>query len=217
MMAMAALFLALFPANLFASNMLASLGDFYISAKGGWANPGKMNDNTSYYLTDIEIDSNPGFHMSGAFGEIKGAWRGEIELAMQKNDLYQWTRTNTNGATSKEIVGDVKIFTALGNIYYDFKGIPKWTPYVGAGAGGVLVDMGSVKYASGSTYVAGEANAVARGIACQATFGVSYEITDQFVWDMGYRFLWLMDSEFKAFPALEISSHNVTMGLRYLF
>jgi len=203
MAALAALFLALFPAPLLA-------GDFYISAKGGWA---------GLYLLEgdsIKVESKPGIHLSGAFGEIKGAWRVEVELAAQRNEVESVNRSQID----EQATGDIIILSAMGNVFYDFKvfeSLPKWTPYVGVGAGLASVIVKDLKYSSRPQFILEKKKKSGNGLAWQLSLGFSYEMSDRISWDAGYRFLYINGASSEELGDLLTSSHSVTVGLRYLF
>ena len=217
MVALAALFLALLPAPLWA-------GDFYISAKGGLAGLESIDGEVFYADKNKRVKSliqvNRGIYLSAAFGETKGAWRGEIELSAQKNGLDKWSKTfEGENLGNHSLGGDIFIASALGKVYYDFSPVLKINPYIGVGVGGAhvaLVDAKKGALGEEPKYMMYK-NQSATAPACQASVGFSYEITDHLLFDAGYHFLWVMNLKLKDLYGMNIQSHNATVGLRYLF
>jgi opacity protein-like surface antigen len=116
---------------------------------------------------------------------------------------------------------DLNIYGGFLNLIYDFPGFQGpfgnqqnvWRPYIGAGAGYGKVE---VEY--------DDAEADDEVFMWQAKAGLSYEITPQTVFEIGYRYLSAEsadvdtdDVDLDVSGEVDIESHAVTAGLRWRF
>ena len=182
----------------------------YLELRGGATFPQDQDDD------DIEFSYEPGWLVEGAagYGHDSGL-RGEIALGYRQNDFDEVEAFGT----SFTLNGDVSIFTAMVNLYYDIYleklgasgALADLTPFVGGGAGVAVWDaevnsIGGVSVSS----VDGDDEE----FAYQAVGGLSYAFTENVSASIAYSYFSMLedfgtDSDY--------SSHNVIFGLRYGF
>jgi len=117
---------------------------------------------------------------------------------------YKWNdwfrsdiRADYAGTYSQGGGDDMSTVTLLGNGYVDFPLTPLFKPYVGAGAGyGWVMDRPGGDE-SGFTFA--------------LMGGVTFDVSQQFAIDVGYRFRDIM------IKGPDVKDHSVLAGLRYMF
>ncbi|MDX2275721.1 MAG: outer membrane beta-barrel protein [Hyphomonadaceae bacterium] len=181
-----------------------------------------------------------GYTASAAFGRRFGtAFRGEIELAYQSNDIKTHNNVQAGGialdnedvgvlisgapqqgATVGAVVddgqGSVDTTFLMANVYYDFTQYGAFTPYVGAGLG---VGMVNVEYKPSGVGIVDDDDTV---LAYQLIAGAAYELNDRMSLFAQYRYRGTDDVETNVdlFPAsldIENTSSVVEAGLRFNF
>lgn len=187
-------------------------GHIYMEGRGGVT---FLNDadNTGGGIT-VESGFDPGLSVAAAFGYADpSGFRGEIELGYGENEIDNVAGIDLSLLNAS---GDVSVFTALGNVYYDIKTRGPLTPFVGVGAGvanisvdGSISDFGSIDNNDDTV------------IAYQVGAGVAYALSPHWSFTLAYRFLATTDPEFGgtllgSFES-EYSSHNVLGGIRFTF
>jgi len=112
--------------------------------------------------------------------------------------------------------GHVQAWSYLGNVFYDFRNSTRWTPYLGAGAGGARVQL-SRNSGLGNT---GDESGV---FAYQFMAGLAYapENIPMTEWSLGYRYFVMQDPEYNS-PAgklklRNLDSNNVELGAKFRF
>jgi len=112
----------------------------------------------------------PGYALGGEFGYAFGPVRVEGEVSWRQNDLNKIT--DAFGTSSAG--GNINAVAAMANIYYDFYTGTKFTPYLGAGAGGINISEDHAR--AGGLLVTNDSDLKPgyQGIA-----GVSYAVNDQ--------------------------------------
>ncbi|WDI32943.1 P44/Msp2 family outer membrane protein [Hyphococcus flavus] len=191
--------------------------------------------------TDVgwETDFDTGYAVSGAIGKSYGAFRGEIEIAYQTNDVGTHTGVTAAGialdgedagvlitgspnlgVTVGDLVadgqGDLSNLFVMANVFYDFDTGGPLKPYIGAGVGVGFVD---VDYSPSATPIIQDD---ATAFAYQGIAGLAYEVspaTDLFV---AYRYRATTDVSVEAdlFSAdfdIENRASLVEAGLRFRF
>lgn len=126
---------------------------------------------------------------------------------------------STTACTSTEQV-DLAIWSLMANAYVDLGSYYGFTPYIGAGIGAAYVDWDaytSTPVVSGVSYSAeSEWN-----LSLAAMAGASYDITDQFVLDAGYRYQWIDGGNLVTDNVTGLATHDdlhlheARVGLRY--
>ena len=102
------------------------------------------------------------------------------------------------------------------NLYYDFQGLGRWTPYIGAGVGMANLDVSGVRPVDGSTLDGSEWVYAYQGIA-----GVGYQLTNNLGLFADYRYLDTTEGNFKTTAGRELGTdfteQRVMVGLRWFF
>lgn len=117
---------------------------------------------------------------------------------------------------------EIGIETLMVNAYYDFKNDTKFTPYVGVGVGIAWVSM-----EGDLAGVVGFDSYTESNFAWSLNAGISYDITENWSADLGYRYMNVGDAKTKSLTivglgtghleAKDIVSHQVMLGVRYTF
>ena len=185
-----------------AINHIVQLGVTYGLGEGGVAEaPAGIPDTTYVSLfgggvfaqdTHADVDGHDylvsfktGFTVGAAAGEnLTDNLRGEIELAYQN---YNVSDSQEEG-TSNDGVGDVKGYFVLANLWRDFD-MGGFRPYAGGGIGMGLMDT-HLDFANGGNHVV---DGTSFALAAQVGSGVRFDVTDNMVIDVGYRFKAALD------------------------
>ena len=121
--------------------------------------------------------------------------------------------TGTNPVTATRSVAELNSTVGLANLYYDFRGRDHFSPYVGAGLGFTLNEMNEV---NGATL---EDDNIDLAAALMA--GFSYRLREGWLFDAGYRLLYLGEAQTESTAAIgalgveDIYSHELRIGFRY--
>lgn len=154
-------------------------------------------------------ESDPGFAGAVALGTtFSDNWRGEAELSYSNSNVDSFSGTAGSGETS--------MFGLMFNGYYDFKTNSKWTPYIGAGVGGAIVDSSDLSPVGGSRISKSDQVLAYQGIA-----GVTYKIDDQLGLFTEYRYVGTTDRDLRTDSGIDVDSdsgeHRIMVGLRWSF
>jgi len=104
---------------------------------------------------------------------------------------------------------EVSSTVLLGNLYYDFNGRDRFSPYAGIGLGVTWNETGGGDYRT--------------DLAAAAMAGISYRFSEDFLLDAGYRFLYLGKAHDDLVTSTagvnidEIMAHEFRVGVRYEF
>lgn len=146
-------------------------------------------------FSDIEYDW--GFGLLGQVGvSIADRYRIEGEIGWRRNSVDEFAGVNADGQAN--------LFSFMVNGYYDIKTGTKWTPYIGAGVGGAVFDLG---------LNAMDDNDVT--FAYQGIAGVAYRLNDNLSIKADYRYFSAIDPEFSGFESEY--SHSVMVGFTWNF
>ena len=157
-----------------------------------------------------ELAYDTGFTFGGAVGYMMDNFRVEGEIAYQTNDIDSLSAYGE----SVPLNGDMSALTFLVNGYLDFATGGPFTPYITAGIGYSNVDVeieGESEDDNLFTYQIGA--------------GLGYAMSETVTLDLRYRYLGAEDFETsESMPGFgsgslkaEVSSHNITAGLRFAF
>lgn len=192
-------------------------------------------------LSDKRLrDASFGFRLAyGATTPVKyGALRGELEFGYSTaaKDDNDYTFNIFNPYYGEEFSVETSVLSALANVYYDFNTGTRVTPYIGAGFGYARVTsqintngiMGQEKpYDFDYDYVKDN-------FAWQLGVGVAYNINENWIIDLGYRYAdygRIKESDVK-YPSdmkgtiadvliingdFHVTAHEFTLGARYMF
>jgi len=175
------------------------------------------------FLTDQEVDgaingdvqSDIGFGGSLTIGyHVYDNFRVEFEGSLDANDVDTASPVTSGAPQSRNPggLGDTITLGAFANAYYDVATGTAFTPYFGAGLGGLRID---------AEYGAFGLNDKDHVPAYQLMVGVGWHVTRKTALTLGYRYrAAISDPEFGA-PAGTIESeyvnHGPQLGLRYRF
>jgi opacity protein-like surface antigen len=148
--------------------------------------------------------------IGGGFGyNFRDNIRGDITIDYRLDTDV----TGTNPVTATRSVAELNSTVALANLYYDFRGRDHFSPYVGAGLGFTLNEIDEK---NGATL---EDDNIDLAGALMA--GFSYRFGDEWLFDAGYRFLYLGEAQTEstattgALGVEDIYSHELRIGFRY--
>ena len=134
--------------------------------------------------------------------------RSELELTYRENDA---SKVGTSSAT-----GDITTVNPMMNLYYDFPGMGRFTPYIGAGVGMANLDINNVSPVDGSRLSDSDWVYAYQGIA-----GVGYQLTSNLGLFADYRYLDTTEGNFKTAAGRELGTdfteQRVMVGLRWFF
>lgn len=159
-----------------------------------------------------EISYDTGYTVGGAIGYMMEKFRVEGEISYQANDVDS---VSISGLGSVPVNGDVSALTFLVNGYYNFATGGPLTPYITAGLGYSKVEADSD--------VGSEDDNL---FTYQLGVGVGYAMSETVTLDLRYRYLGFEDFESSGYDpdfianytdTVEISSHNITIGMRFVF
>jgi outer membrane protein OmpA-like peptidoglycan-associated protein len=184
---------------------------WYAGVGGGWA----MSDD----VVMTSEDPDDGWFAYGKVGTwtSPNRWRAELELSYREHD-FGGVGPNAGGVIAvipSTINGDFSVTALMFNMLYDFS-MNGVSPYVGAGAGGAIVEVaGSTTPAT--AYVIDEQETVLAG---QLMAGLNFNVSENVVFDVGYRYFDTLGADISnGFATREESfaAHIVTAGLRFTF
>jgi opacity protein-like surface antigen len=152
-----------------------------------------------------ELSYDAGFTLGGAIGYMMEQFRVEGEISYQANDI-----DNISGpGGSESLNGDVSALTFLANGYLDLATGGPLTPYITAGIGYSNVEA-DIEGGSDDDNL----------FTYQLGVGLGYAMSETVTLDLRYRYLGFEDYEYsdaEGSLSAEISSHNITAGLRFVF
>lgn len=154
--------------------------------------------------TTTGADTDLGWAGLGKVGYDWGMFRTELELSYRQNDL-------DGGATG----GDISSWSGMINALYDFKGMGKFIPYIGAG-------IGVTRYKSDMTIAGRSISESDPVLAVQGIVGVNYAVTDNWLVGLDYHYLTGQDPKFTnygtgATAELDNSNHSIFFNITYKF
>lgn len=166
---------------------------------------------------DAEFDT--GGIFTGSLGyrprfgnEFLDGFRVEAELGYHFAGLDR----STGGGVAVPLRGTATAWSYMGNLYYDIRNSSRFTPYVGAGAGGAHVKIPQ-------NAALGTADESEDAFAYQFMAGVAYApvsipLTE---WSLGYRYFAVSDLEFgSGATRLDVDgldAHSVELGAKFRF
>jgi outer membrane protein OmpA-like peptidoglycan-associated protein len=197
---------------------LAAPMSAHAEVPAGWYVGGNLNmsfqeegDSTSAGVTDA-IDYDGGWGLSGNAGYAFGnGIRTEAELLYRNADV-----DGVSGVNATNPGGTIHNKALMGNVLYDFETGTRFTPYVGAGVGGSMVDADNIRTINGRTLDDDRVAFAYQGIA-----GASVDLDGPWDFTIDYRYFATPDVKFKTDNGTraetENASHNLMMGIRYVF
>lgn len=206
----------------------------YGAVKGGWSGTTYTKnglDNLNLASTQNANATNESFKTPDQYvfgGAIGYNWAASFNIPIRSELEYMY-RGNMlkygadNGTAGSEVSSKVtSIQTLFANFFYDINTGTAFTPYVGAGVGLAWIDT---KYSSTAASFAnweGDKKTTATNFAWNVGAGLGYSVTDNFILDLGYRYVSfgsskayggaVYDQKFK-----NLGAHEVLLGLRFEF
>ncbi|MGB0684126.1 MAG: OmpA family protein [Magnetovibrionaceae bacterium] len=181
---------------------------YYLGLGGGWNYPMDSSLENSAVDRDVQYDS--GWAASISFGHAyESGFRVEMEGTYRDNDVDRISNQQDSG-------GDVLAMTGMLNGYYDINTGTRFTPYVGVGIGGGLIDFDNVTPV-GTSSISDESVVLAyQGIA-----GVNVRLAENLSAFADYRFMNTALGEMKTAAGLdtdvEYGTHTALLGLKWHF
>ncbi|MBF0293884.1 MAG: porin family protein [Magnetococcales bacterium] len=173
----------------------------YVSLKVGAAVPKDNKITTGSILFDNDVV------VAGAIGLVL---QKSLRLELEGSHRRFTTRlAKLNSGTEYKVNGHVEHKALLANLYYDFPLTESLRFYLGGGAGMSLIDTKIDTITTGSTIIAFSSQERDSGFAYQLGSGFSFNFTERFATDFGYRFLVTHNNDDS------LSIHEITAGLRY--
>jgi opacity protein-like surface antigen len=187
-----------------------ALEDPYVLVAAGFTYvPSNINITTMGY-TRNDVAFNAGFNVNTALGVRNSTWRyeGEITYLQASTDSFKINSVNQTG-----VGGFNNGIFAMSNVYYDFSNvIPEARPFIGGGIGYAFVQ--AKLSSSGPNEGITNFTATNSALAYQVTFGITYNFTENYAINCGYRYLGTTD-----LPELgeSFGAHMANFGLKYRF
>ncbi|PIW25886.1 MAG: cell envelope biogenesis protein OmpA [Rhodospirillales bacterium CG15_BIG_FIL_POST_REV_8_21_14_020_66_15] len=158
---------------------------------------------------DTTQESDPGFAAGLAVGSTFSDYlRGEAELSFSNSNVDSFSGTNGSGETN--------MFGLMFNGYVDIPTKSRWTPYIGAGIGGAVVDFSDLSPVGGSRISDSDHVFAYQGIA-----GVTYKIDDRMGLFTEYRYVGTADRDLRTDSGVNVEGdsgeHRIMVGLRWSF
>jgi opacity protein-like surface antigen len=135
--------------------------------------------------------------------------RGDLTL----DHRFEADVTGSNSVTSAQSTIALASTVGLANLYYDFRDREHFAPYLGAGIGWT--------YNETDAQIGAASNDESFELALAAMAGFSYRLDDGWLFDAGYRFLYLGDAQTGstatagAVSIEDIYAHELRVGFRY--
>jgi outer membrane protein OmpA-like peptidoglycan-associated protein len=186
---------------------------WYVGGAGG-LNILEDTEATNGGSTD-KLTFNPGFTVSGSAGfGFENHLRPEFELSFRRN-LVDEAKGPTSGPAS---TGHFNTTAFMGNLFYDFDTRSGFTPYIGAGVGGALISADQ----AGQVFSGDTIKSTPFMFAYQGIAGAAFELSENLDFTVDYRYFRTLSPDFKTAAGLKVddasyASHNVMIGLRYVF
>ena len=177
--------------------MSSFAGSMYVGVNGGVSilSDSEISDDS------VDMSYDTGYNVEGVIGYTFNAWRAELALSWQKNDLDKYG--------PYPITGDLTVFGGMLNGYYDFKAGAGFTPYLLAGLGvlNVNLDFDEAGVDESNTLFAG-----------QLGVGVGYAVTKNVILDLKYKYFMSQDFEIDSGSwDISLTGHQIQFGVRYQF
>lgn len=187
---------------------------FYLRGDFGWAlheNPDIGVPGLGYSNDDLDDT----WSLGVGFGyNFRDNFRGDITLDYRFD--AEASATDAGGDTHR---ADLSSIVGLVNVYYDFRGRDRFTPYVGGGIGVTFNETDDHTVSTGGT----SSGKGTTEFAAALMAGFSYRMNSWWMFDAGYRYLFLGDAETKSSGATgkllidDIRAHELRVGVRYEF
>ncbi|BCJ89899.1 hypothetical protein IZ6_06340 [Terrihabitans soli] len=191
---------------------------------------------SNVFLLDDDFEASF-FFVAGIGYKINDWFRvdvtGEYRFESDFHGLDNYDEAPSDGIIdgSNQYTGTKEEAVFLFNAYLDLPSYGRMTPYVGAGVGAAwlkMSDFTDYNPTEDATGLSGDVDTWNFAYALYA--GLAFEVTEQLTFDVGYRYLYLGDietddlltplggnDEFNPFNFEDVASHDIKVGLRYMF
>ena len=164
---------------------------------------------TDDFGASAEVSFDTGLLISGFGGlAFDNGFRLEGELSYRAADLDELREP---GFPDTRVNSEISATSMMASAYYDMKTLTTVTPYVGGGIG-----LSNVNLERGTFDGGGWRSDDETVFAFQVGAGVGIAVNPRVAIDLGYRYFATEDVRFDQFDA-ELESHNVAVGMRYMF
>lgn len=183
-----------------------------------------------YTQTREHVGLNSGVYGGGTGGYDFGFVRVEGELSLRAAAIDSIT-SKTNSSIIHNVDGDVGVFSAMINAFFDLQNGSRFTPYLGGGIGVAAMYISDTygyvsKKGSNSTYyetLYGESDDTV--FAYQLGGGIDIALTKRLSLDLGYRYFRTGEARFNSdywdftnsSSSMRFESHNAMVGLKMKF
>lgn len=194
-------------------------GGWYLRGDAAWS----FNEDPEVHQAGVAFSNesiDDSLTLGGGFGHnFRDKIRGDITLDYRLDADVKATDPGSGSRHNAQVSSTV----ALVNVYYDVLGRERVTPYIGTGIGF------SYNETDGQTITFdGEVTGVTGGhsntdFAFAAMAGFSYRLRDGWLFDAGYRFLYLGDVQTGSSDIIDelrindLKAHELRFGVRYEF
>jgi len=193
----------------------------YFTLQIGAGFPNNLNGNFTEAGTRLNtrLDGNGGFNGETGLGYRFGDFRSDLTFGYSNfGGVRQTLSASGIGSATRDASGDLQLFTAMLNGYYD---IPiraadgtrsRWSPYLGAGIGYGNLSIPDCSFSS-DCYEGGSLS----GFAYQGKVGVSYRATERGFAFLEGSYLGMTGSELNGVDYDNFGSWRVNVGWRQGF
>jgi opacity protein-like surface antigen len=177
--------------------------------------------------TDVSLDS--ALIVGGGFGYKFNQWfRSDVTVDYSAPADFSGRLTCTAAACGSNYIqanGQIATWTILANAYFDLGTWAGFTPYIGGGIGTANVQikdyMQNNPPANPAVYNATASDQSKWNFAWAVTAGVSYDMTENLLLDLNYRYASLgdgyaTDQAGRAIDIENIDAHEFRVGVRFL-
>ncbi|MGQ0531644.1 MAG: OmpA family protein [Caulobacteraceae bacterium] len=187
---------------------------WYGRADVGWTWDGEVDlgtDSGGYPWGDTDLDGDWSQHLGLGYAFMNG-WRFEGELGHRFNQI--------DPVPSIDAGGDVHVWSAMANLFYDFNRGGALEPYLGVGVGAARVNLTAFDAVPPPLFIADGEDTV---LAYQGLAGFAIGLGEQWDLDIGYRYFVADSAEYTrtggagATGGSDYTNQSLTVGLRYQF
>ena len=176
--------------------------EMYYSGSMGMSHASNSDLNDGSDSGELSLDD--GLVFTGALGYSLGSsGRVELEMGYRINDVDKIT---LDGYGTGSVDGDMTTISLLGNAYYDFDAVGRFTPFIGAGIGLANIEA--------KFDLAGNKDDTV--FAYQFAAGGGFAVSENLHIDLKYSYFGTEDPSFDGLDA-EYNTHNLIFGLRINF
>lgn len=189
------------------SAAMAQSSGFYVGAGAGPNWTAESDITGSGIDTSADLDTGWMGALSGGYAHGNGL-RTELELGYRSNGV--------DSVGSASATGDATSWSLMSNLLYDIKNSSKFTPYIGLGLGGAIVNIDGTSPVNSSRIDESDTVFAYQGIA-----GLSYNLNDAAHLFADYRYMRTLDvgvsTDAGSSVDVDYANHSILLGVRYAF